>query len=97
MAIEISGFDWDGANLKKLAKHKVSQEEAESLFYVNPFIDEGAYEKKGEKRYRCLGTTQGGRYLASFFTIRNGLIRNISVRPMRKIERSLYEKQTESH
>lgn len=94
MAIEIRGFDWDEANLRKLRKHGVTQEEAEALFYGAPHIDEGAYEKRGEKRYRCLGTTAVGRRLAAFFTIRRGLIRNISVRPMRKKERMLYEEKS---
>lgn len=93
MNIEIAGFDWDPFNLKKLLKHKVAQEEAEELFYVAPLIDEGAYEKAGEKRYRCLGITNTGRHLASFFTIRHGLIRNISVRSMRRSERRIYEKK----
>lgn len=93
MQIEILGFDWDEANLGKLKKHKVTQEEAEEIFYISPFIDEGAYEKKGEKRYRCLGVSAGRRYLAAFFTIRRGLIRNISVRSMHKKERELYEKE----
>lgn len=92
MEIEILGFDWDHANLRKLAKHRVSQEEAEEIFYLAPLIDEGAYEKAGERRFRCLGMTSGGRYLAAFFTIRRGLIRNISVRPMRRKEKIIYEK-----
>ena len=91
MNITVEGFEWDGANLRKLAKHSVAQEEAEELFYVAPLVDEGAYEKKGETRYRCLGIAVAGRYLAAFFTIRRGLIRNISVRPMHRKERSLYE------
>lgn len=91
MDIEIKGFDWDDANLKKLEKHRVTQEEAEEIFYLAPLIDEGAYEKSGEKRYRCLGATSGGRHLAAFFTVRRGLIRNISVRSMRKKERRVYE------
>ncbi|MBI5299497.1 MAG: BrnT family toxin [Deltaproteobacteria bacterium] len=94
MDVFIKGFDWDEANLKKLGKHGVVQEEAEEIFYLSPFVDEGAYEKK-KKRYRCLGITSGGRYLAAFFTIRRGFIRNISVRPMRRQERKLYaEKKT---
>ena len=82
MLLEAKGFDWDAANLGKLAKHGVAQEEAEEIFYIAPLIDEGAYERKGERRFRCLGVTSGERYLAAFFTIRRGLIRNISVRPM---------------
>jgi len=93
MGIIIRRFDWDEANLSKLEKHNVTQEEAEEIFYLAPLIDEGAYEKSGEKRYRCLGVTGAGRYLAAFFTLRNGLIRNISVRPMRQKERRLYEKK----
>jgi len=92
MSIQVAGFDWDDANLKKLAKHRVTQEEAEEIFYIAPWIDEGAYEKGHEKRYRCLGITSQGRYLAAFFTLRRRLIRNISVRPMRKAERMVYEK-----
>lgn len=95
MELEISGFDWDDANLGKLEKHNVTQEEAEEIFYLSPIIDEGAYEKKGEKRFRCLGVTAGGRYLSAFFTIRQGLIRNISVRTMRRKERRLYEQKKE--
>lgn len=93
MQIDVRGFDWDAGNLKKLAKHSVTQEEAEEIFYISPLIDEGAYEKKGEKRFRCLGVTARGRYLAAFFTIRKGLIRNISVRAMRQKERRTYEKE----
>jgi uncharacterized DUF497 family protein len=91
--VEINGFDWDHANLAKLAKHKVTQEEAEEIYYLSPLIDEGAYEKKGEKRYRCLGVTAAGRFLAAFFTIRRGSIRNISVRSMRRTERKIYEEK----
>lgn len=91
MDVSVQGFDWDAANLRKLEKHRVTQEEAEEIFYGFPLVDEGAYEKKGEKRYRCLGVTASGRYLAAFFTIRRGLIRNISVRPMRRTERRAYE------
>lgn len=93
MMIEVRGFDWDSGNLQKLAKHNVAQEEAEELFYIAPLIDEGAYEKQGEKRFRCLGITARGRYLAAFFTIRRGLIRNISVHAMRKKEKRMYEKE----
>ena len=90
MWMEVAGFDWDGANLGKLKKHGVTQEEAEDIFYVAPFIDEGSYEKKGEKRYRCLGITSRGRYLTAFFTLRRGLVRNISVRTMRRKEKRIY-------
>ncbi len=93
MSIEIAGFEWDEGNLKKLSKHGVTQEEAEEIFYIAPLIDEGAYEKKNEKRYRCLGITGPGRCLAAFFTIRSDCIRNISVRPMRRNERKLYEEK----
>lgn len=92
MRILIRGFDWDAGNISKLAKHHVTQEEAEELFYIAPYVDEGAYARNHEKRYRCLGKTAAGRRLAAFFTIRHGLIRNISVRSMRRKERQVYEK-----
>ena len=90
--IAIHGFEWDEFNLAKLAKHRVSQEEAEEIFYQAPLIDEGAYQQKGEKEYRCLGVTSSGRYLVAFFTIRKAMIRNISVRAMSRKERAVYEK-----
>lgn len=93
MDLIIKGFEWDAANLGKLKKHKVTREEAEEIFYLVPIVDEGAYEKSGEKRYRCLGITLAGRHLAAFFTVRNGLIRNISVRHMRRKERKFYEEK----
>lgn len=93
MELIVKGFEWDTANLGKLKKHNVTQDEAEEIFYLVPLVDEGAYEKNGEKRYRCLGITSAGRHLAAFFTIRRGLIRNISVRHMRRNERELYEEK----
>lgn len=90
MLIAALGFNWDAGNLRKLAKHGVAQEEAEEMFYIAPLIGEGAYAKAGEGRFRCLGVTAGGRLLACFFTIRRGLIRCISVRPMRRKERRIY-------
>ena len=93
MKLLVRGFDWDDANLSKLEKHRVTQEEAEEIFYSAPMIDEGACEKEGEKRFRCLGITSGGRFLAAFFTLRHGFVKNISVRPMRKKERQIYEEK----
>jgi len=88
----IRGFDWDDHNINKIIRHKVVQDEAEDIFYIAPFIDKEAYSKEGETRYRCLGVTATRRHLTAIFTIRKGLIQNISVRAMSKKEKAVYEK-----
>lgn len=85
-------FEWDEHNLGKLPKHGVTRAEAESLFFIDPLIDDSA-RQTGERRYRCMGISYTGRYLAAFFTMRKDQIRNISVRVMRKEERRYYEEE----
>ncbi len=45
-----------------------------------------------EMRFHALGHTDAGRLLHASFTLRGQLIRPISVRPMNKKERIVYEK-----
>jgi len=87
-------FEWDNGNLdKNLKKHNVTNQEAEEIFGIDPFI--AVEDKKhalNEKRFQALGKTNQNRKLFLSFTVRKDKIRIISVRDMNKKERNQYEK-----
>jgi uncharacterized DUF497 family protein len=91
---ECTGFDWDKSNaLKNWEKHKVTPEEAEDIFFGEPFVVRGdVAHSSGEKRYRALGRTVRGRLLAVIFTVRRKLIRVISARDMNRREAAEYRR-----
>ncbi len=93
-----TGFDWDEANVEKnWERHRVTPEEAEDVFFHDPFVlrsDPG--HSKREKRYRVLGKTGQERRLFVAFTIRDTLIRVISVRDMSQREDEEYQRHEES-
>ena len=75
-----------------LKKHKVSFEEAASVFgdsmaYTFPDPDHSV----GEERWLTFGMSRIGRILAIIYTERRGTIRLISARLATKHERSIYE------
>ena len=93
-----TGFEWDDANaVKNWERHRVTPEEAESVFFHDPLVvrsDIG--HSKREKRYFALGRTDAGRHLFVAFTVRGTLLRVISVRDMNRRERSAYAEQEEA-
>ena len=92
---KIVGFDWDEGNSRKSSdKHDVIQSEAEQIFFNQPLIllDDEKHSG-GEIRYIALGKTDAERRLGMAFTLRGNLIRVVSVRPMSRSERRLYEKE----
>jgi uncharacterized DUF497 family protein len=95
----VEGFDWDDGNsYKSLLKHSVTNGEAEEIFFNQPLLLlEDFKHSSVEVRMLALGVTNSDRKLLACFTIRNNLIRVISVRDMHKKERQIYEKaQTNS-
>jgi uncharacterized DUF497 family protein len=92
------GFDWDDANaIKNWERHRVTPEEAEDIFFHDPFVVRSdASHSRSEKRYLALGQTAQGRRLFVAFTIRRKLIRVISLRDMSKREIEEYERHEES-
>ena len=91
------GFDWDENNASKnWERHRVTPEEAEDVFFQEPLVVRGdARYSKREKRYYALGQTSTGRMLFVAFTIRQQLIRVISVRDMNQSEKEVYGKRQE--
>jgi len=96
---ECAGFDWDDGNIgKNWEKHGVSDVECEELFFNRPIVigTDPAHSSGLERRWRALGRTDRGRYLLVAFTVRDGLIRVISARPMTNRERRFYSNYEES-
>jgi len=89
---ELAGFDWDAGNSEKnWRKHRVSDDEAEGVFFNRPLAVRADQPSRGsEPRYYGLGQTDRGRALFVAFTIRGRLIRVISARDMSQNERRIY-------
>lgn len=92
----IEGFDWDDGNISKNGdSHKVTHLEAEQVFFNDPFLI--AYDREHsqrEERFAGLGKTDSERLLFVIFTIRDKMIRVISVRDMSRKERKAYHEKT---
>lgn len=88
-------FEWDSRKATlNLRKHRVSFEEASSVFgdplatvYANP--DHSAHER----RYLIIGTSTNGRLLIIAFADRNQRIRIISARKLTRREKKFYEEE----
>ncbi|HEY5056044.1 MAG TPA: BrnT family toxin [Acidobacteriaceae bacterium] len=93
------GFDWDEANTSKnWDKHRVSPEEAESIFFHDPLtlMSDHAHSLQ-EARFQALGETPVGRRLLVVFTVRRKLIRVISARNMNRRESEAYAKHEKAN
>src|SRR5262245_2065697 len=86
-------FDWDEGNQdKNWEKHKVSDGEAEQVFFNEPLVaGQDPSHSRAEKRYYALGQTDAGRRLFIAFTVRANRIRIISARGMTRREQRRYE------
>lgn len=72
-------FDWDAANLDHIARHDVTQQEAEDVVLGDPLDTELQPEEgDGEERLLQLGETANKRILQLLTTWRNGKVRVIS-------------------
>lgn len=91
-----TGFEWDSGNrLKSHMKHRVTQAEAEEIFFSAPLVVRDSEHSGLEPRYHALGETSLGRRLLAVFTVRDERIRIISVRDMSRRERRIYEEARE--
>ena len=87
-------FDWDEGNREKsLLKHGLNSLEAEDAFNDEYLVELGIQvaPKSTEERYGVIARTAEGKILFVSFTIRNGMIRVISLRNANQKERKLYE------
>jgi uncharacterized DUF497 family protein len=70
-------FDWDDANILHLARHDVTQEEAEQILENDPVDLEEQYVD-GEHRFSQVGETREGRVLTIIATLRRNRIRVVT-------------------
>lgn len=89
-------FEWDRGNQNKnLAKHHVTDEECEEVFFdQGKQILRDVLHSGLEDRFILLGETKRERLLFIVFTVRLEKIRMISARDVNKKERILYEEKT---
>jgi len=92
------GFQWDAGNARKnVARHGVSQAEAEQIFFNEPLLLlADARHSQTELHFHALGLTDDGWRLHVTFTVREQgrLIRVISARDMSRTERTHYGQDT---
>ena len=87
-------FEWDrGNSSKSILKHGVLQNEVEEVFTLGQALPIGVQVRPvvPEERLAIVGPTFANRMLIVVFTLRNGRIRPISVRPAHKKEKGQYE------
>ena len=86
-------FEWDEEKAAaNLAKHKVSFDEAKTVFddplYVDFYDPDHSYD---EHRYLIVGKSRQGRLLIVSYTERGDAVRLISAREVTSAERKAYE------
>ena len=82
-------FDWDHANVAHLAKHRVTQEEAEQVILNRP-VDLSKELRSGEERLAQIGETDRGRVLVVISTMVESGIRVVTAWPANKAYRSYF-------
>lgn len=90
MGSEPVAFNWDAANIRHLARHAVSPEEAEQCYLNEPLLLEEQWIS-GELRYLALSETDQARRLVFVFTIRGAKVRIVTAYPMTREQQELYE------
>jgi uncharacterized DUF497 family protein len=76
-------FDWDRANIRHIARHRVRPEEAEQALRNLPF-DLEYQVVGGEQRWTSLGQTDGLRILLVVWTLRADVVRVVTARSASK-------------
>jgi len=82
-------FDWDAANVRHLAKHRITRWEFEQTMLDDPIVIDFT-DETGEERWYALGATERLRVLFLVFTYREERIRPITGWDADKKLRELY-------
>jgi uncharacterized protein len=84
-------FDWDNANVRHIAEHDVTPEEAEEAILGDP-LDIGFDSVDAEERWSYLGETNSGRILRLAITLRGERVRVITAFEPQKHQKLFYLK-----
>lgn len=93
----VTRFVWDASNRKQnLRLNGVTWWEVEEVFFHSPILvgSPRSLPTVGEPLRHALGRTRAGRRLHLVFALRNGIIRAVSARDMKRKERSVYANAT---
>jgi uncharacterized DUF497 family protein len=82
-------FDWDSANVRHLANHRITRPEFEQAMIHGPIIMD-INDESGEERWYALGATDRLRVLFLVFTYREERVRAITGWDANKRLRELY-------
>ncbi len=88
--VEEIRFDWDESNIRHIARHQVTPEEAEQVLRNDPFYL--SYETvSGEERWTVIGHTDNVRVLLVVWTLRgDDVVRVVTARGASKTARLTY-------
>jgi uncharacterized DUF497 family protein len=91
MSIDVE-FEWDNDNIQHLARHGISPDEVDEIFAGRTVRRKSGTD--APDRFRLLGRTAAGRYLAIVCQLKEGgVIRPFTGWDMRPQERRLYGRQ----
>lgn len=82
-------FDWNEANIRHIARHRITPEEAEQVIENDPF-DGGLALRNGELRRVHIGETDMGRVLVVVVNERGEMLRVVTARDTRPNERGFF-------
>jgi uncharacterized protein len=88
-------FLWDKENTSHIARHNVSQDEAEQVIQSNP-LDLERQIRNGELRILHLGETTAGRVLFVVVTVRRKSLRVVTAFPANRKARKFYAEQKQT-
>lgn len=71
-------FDWDEANRRHIARHKVSEQEFEQVVKNGPLDLDVQYDEDDGLRFQQVGETDRGRILVLIVTWRNNTARPVT-------------------
>jgi uncharacterized DUF497 family protein len=83
-------FDWDEANISHVARHGVTQAEAEEIVRGAAAVVES--DRHGESRAVVIGDTAGGRTLVVVFAARKERVRIVTAYPANRSQRARYRR-----
>lgn len=92
MPYSFDGFEWDEGNIDHIAKHGVSTDEAEEVFFNSP-IERSLGVVNGEKRFMDIGLTDNDRFLTVIFTMRGRNIRVVTAYNSEETHKALYRRE----
>jgi uncharacterized DUF497 family protein len=76
-------FEWDESNILHIARHDVTPDEVESVFY-GPYLEIGSYTRNEELRHAIAGMTDEGRVLFVVYTQSALAVRVVTAHESRK-------------